>query len=117
MSINSYKDLIVWQKSMDLALQIYNTTKTFPKEEIYVITAQLRRAAVSIPSNIAEGHQRNSTKEYLSFLYIARGSNSELQTQLILCQRLGYINNNDLIVLSEEINRMINTIISKLKQL
>ena len=115
MSIKNYKELTVWQKSMDLVLEIYSITKTFPKEETYGITSQMRRAAVSVPSNIAEGHQRNSTKEYLNFLYFARGSISELQTQLFICQKLGYINTNGLIDASEEIARMINAIISKLK--
>ena len=115
MSINSYKELKVWQKSMDLVIEIYNVTKLFPKEEIYGLSSQMRRSAISIPSNIAEGYGRNSTKEYISFLHIARGSNCELQTQLLICKRLGYIIDDKIINLTEEITRMLNSMISKLK--
>ena len=116
MSVKSYKDLIIWQKSMDLVMEIYSLTKTFPREEIYGLSSQMRRAAVSIPSNIAEGHGRNSTKEYIKFLYIARGSICELQTQLILCQRMGYIDNNasHFIDTTNEISKMLNSLVNKL---
>jgi four helix bundle protein len=91
MSINSYQDLKVWQFSMDLADQIYCLTESFPKHEIYQLSSQMQRAAVSIPSNIAEGHARESTKEFLRYLSIALGSLAELETQVILAQRRVYI--------------------------
>ena len=90
--LKSYKELQVWRKSYQLCLHIYTITKTFPSDEKYGISSQLRRAAVSIPSNIAEGYGRKSIKEYLQFLYIAYGSLSELETQILLSGDLGYIN-------------------------
>jgi four helix bundle protein len=81
---NSFRDLIVWQKSMQLTVVIYGLTKAFPRDELYGLTSQIRRAAVSLPSNIAEGHGRLGTSEYRQFLGIARASNFELQTQLEL---------------------------------
>ena len=115
--INSYKELIVWQKSVDLVVEIYKLTAKLPKDELYSMTSQLRRAAVSIPSNIAEGNQRHTTKEYIKFLAIARGSNAELQTQLIICQRINYFNAKDVehcTMLSDEISKMLNAMIDKL---
>ena len=85
MRIRNYKNLLVWQKAMDLVVEIYNITKLLPKEETYCISDQLRRSAVSVPSNIAEGQSRNSVKEFIQFLAIARGSLAELETQLIIC--------------------------------
>lgn len=82
MTINSYKDLIVWQKSFELCLLIYRITKEFPKEELYGIVSQMRRAALSIPSNIAEGFSRHRKLEYIQFLHISFGSAAELETQL-----------------------------------
>ncbi|MYH63251.1 MAG: four helix bundle protein [Caldilineaceae bacterium SB0675_bin_29] len=90
-SIRSYRDLIVWQKSIDLTLRTYKLTGRFPSEERYGLTSQMRRAAASIPANIAEGHARRSTGEYLQFLGIARGSLAELETFLTLSERLGLI--------------------------
>jgi four helix bundle protein len=87
----NYQDLIAWQKAMDLVEAIYQTTKVFPKEEIYALTSQLRRAAVSIPSNIAEGQGRLSSKEFRSFLSVAHGSVREVETQIMIAQRLHYI--------------------------
>lgn len=92
MQVKSYRDLIVWQKSIDLVEMVYQATKTFPKEELYGLTNQLRRAAVSVPSNIAEGHARKSTAEFRNFLSIARGSLAEVETQLLIDRRLGYVN-------------------------
>ena len=115
MNLKSYRELTVWQKSMNMVRNIYSATYTFPKEEMYGLTSQIRRTAVSVPSNIAEGYGRNSTKEYISFLHIARGSNCELQTQLLICKRLGYIIDDKIINLTEEITRMLNSMISKLK--
>lgn len=84
MSLKSYRELLVWQKSMDLVKEIYIVTSSFPKEEMYGLTSQLRRAAVSVPSNIAEGYGRRTTKDFIGFLYFARGSVYELQTQIEL---------------------------------
>ncbi|HEV2279858.1 MAG TPA: four helix bundle protein [Acidobacteriaceae bacterium] len=86
----SYKDLTVWQKSFDLSLGIYKLTRDFPGEELYGLTSQLRRASVSIPSNIAEGYGRGSRRDYRNFVAIARGSVLELQTQLAIARELGF---------------------------
>lgn len=88
MKLKSHKELVVWQKSMDLVVLIYELTSKFPKSELFGITSQMRRAAISIPSNIAEGWGRKSSKEYLQFMSIAYGSALELETQLILSKRL-----------------------------
>lgn len=117
MQVKSYKDLIVWQKSMDLVEMIYQVTKSFPKDEQYGLTNQLRRAAVSIPSNIAEGQARNSTAEFKNFLSIARGSLAEVDTQLLIAERLGYIQPEklrEILELQIEINKMTNSLMSKL---
>jgi len=82
MTINSFRDLRVWQSGMDLVIQMYRLTQSFPHEEQYGLTSQMRRAAVSVPSNIAEGHARESSKEYLNHLSIVQGSLAELQTQI-----------------------------------
>ena len=87
----NYKDLLVWKQAMNLALEIYEVVKLFPKSEIYGLTSQMRRAAVSIPSNIAEGQARGSEKEFKLFLNIAKGSLAELETQVFLAERLEYI--------------------------
>ena len=87
----SYKDLVVWQKAMDLSVAIYQMTKTFPKDEMFGLTSQMRRAAVSIASNIAEGEGRKSKKEFSHFLAIALGSKAELETQMLLCERVGLV--------------------------
>jgi four helix bundle protein len=86
----NHKDLEVWKESMLLAKEAYLLTKSFPKEELYGITAQIRRASVSVPSNIAEGAARSSDKEFIQFLYISLGSLSELETQLLLSSDLGF---------------------------
>ena len=92
MRLRNHKDLKVWEKSIDLAEEIYKITKNFPKEESYGITSQIRRASVSISANIAEGTARNSNKEFIQFLlYIALGSLSELETELIISKRVGYL--------------------------
>ena len=87
----NYQDLIAWQKAMDLVEMVYQATEGFPREEIYGLTSQLRRASVSIPSNIAEGQGRRSSKEFMSFLSIAHGSVRELETQVLIARRLGYL--------------------------
>ncbi|MBN8576338.1 MAG: four helix bundle protein [Cytophagales bacterium] len=89
--MNNYKDLIVWQKSIDLAVKIYESTKEFPKEEMYGLTSQVRRSAVSIASNIAEGAGRNSKKEFNNFLGISNGSSCELDTQLIIANKVNFL--------------------------
>ena len=89
--IRSYKELIIWQKAMALAEATYALTEHLPKSETYGLISQIRRSVVSIPSNIAEGHARDSTREYLRFLSIATGSLAELETQLTLCERLGLL--------------------------
>ena len=91
MRSRKHHDLRVWQRAMDLVEEIYKITALFPKDELYALTNQMRRAAVSVPSNIAEGAARNGSKEFLYFLSIARGSLSELETQLQIAVRLGYM--------------------------
>jgi four helix bundle protein len=86
----SYKDLIAWQRSIQMSVAVYKATSGFPKEEMYGLSSQLRRAGVSVASNIAEGYARMSTGEYKQFLGMARGSNSEVQTQLIIARELGF---------------------------
>src|SRR6185437_2373050 len=95
MKINSYKDLIVWQKSMQLCEDIYLITKEFPKSETYGLISQLRRCSISIPSNIAEGHLRGHKNEYIQFLRVAFGSSAELETQLLIALRIGYLEDED----------------------
>jgi four helix bundle protein len=88
--MKDHKELEVWKKSMDFVLSVYALTQGFPKDELYVLTSQLRRSAVSVPSNIAEGAARNSAREFLRFLHIAQGSASEAETQILIAQRLNY---------------------------
>ena len=114
--MKSYRDLIVWQKSMKLVTQIYLITKGFPKEELYGLTPQIRRSCVSIPSNIAEGYGRNSTNDYVRFLQIASGSLYELQTQLEICLNLDYLSKQrfeEIYEQSREIERMLSSLIKK----
>ncbi len=96
MGINSFRDLRVWQMGMDLTVEVYRLTESFPRREVYGLASQAQRAGTSIPCNIAEGHARESTKEYLQHISIAQGSAAELQTQLELAQRLGYISLDEL---------------------
>lgn len=91
MPVQNYRELIEWQKAMDLVVRIYQITESFPKTETFGLTNQMRRAAVSIPSNIAEGQGRSTTKDFMHFLHIARGSLQELETQVTIAQRLGFI--------------------------
>jgi four helix bundle protein len=117
MQIKTYKDLIVWQKAMDLAEQTYKLTKGFPKEETYGLTSQLRRAVVSVPSNIAEGQARQSTAEFKNFLSIAQGSLAEVETQLLLAIRFEYLTQQQAapaLSLREEISKMLASLRSKL---
>ena len=115
--VKSYKDLIVWQKAMDLVELVYQATKRFPREELYGLTNQLRRASVSVPSNIAEGQARNSTAEFRNFLSIARGSLAEVETQLLIAERLHYIDSvklRELLNIQTEVNKMTNALMGKL---
>jgi four helix bundle protein len=116
--IKKYTDLTVWQKAMDLTAQVYELTKKLPKEEIYSLTSQIRRAAVSIPSNIAEGQARYSRKEYIHFIRIAQGSRAELETQLLLCVKIGYLTDTDIsavLNLLQEVGKMLTALIMKLR--
>jgi four helix bundle protein len=111
-----YKELKVWQKSMELVKEIYSLVKKLPKEELYVLSDQMRRAAISIPSNIAEGNGRKSHTEYARFLDIARGSQFELETQLHICIMLNYLTENETqkaFELISEVGRMLNSLIIK----
>jgi four helix bundle protein len=116
--MKTYRDLIVWQKSVHFVTLIYQITKTFPKDEVFGLVSQLRRCAVSIPSNIAEGYGRRSTNDYLRFLQIAMGSVYELQTQLEISQNLEYLSISHLrevYELSREIERMLSSLINKVR--
>lgn len=118
MYLKSYKELIVWQKSVQLVKEIFILTDSFPKSEIYGIIAQMRRAAVSIPSNIAEGYGRRSYKEYIQFFSIAYGSALELETQLIIAKELQLTSVKNFIQSEqflEEVLKMLNSMIGKMK--
>lgn len=115
--VRSYQDLRVWQRGMDLTIAVYRATDSFPREEIYCLTSQLRRASISIPSNIAEGHGRSTRREYRHFLIIARSSNQELQTQLLIAERLGFGTREvtaQALAISQEVGRMLNALLLKL---
>lgn len=115
--MNSYKDLIVWQKSMDLCVLVYEATDAFPRSELYGLTSQMRRCCVAIPSNIAEGYRRGHRAEYIQFLRVAYSSGAELETQLLIAQRLGYLVEETfgkLNGLLEEVMKMLNKLINSL---
>ncbi|BAQ62480.1 23S ribosomal protein [Geminocystis sp. NIES-3708] len=117
--VKSYRDLTVWQKSMDLVVRCYQLTSQFPKTEIYGLSSQIQRAAVSIPANIAEGKGRNYLGDYIRHLSIANGSLKELETHLLIVERLEYIKQEELKILlnkCEEIGRMLHSLIEKLSQ-
>lgn len=116
--VRSYQDLIAWQKAMDLVTEIYEVSHKFPREEIFALTSQLRRAAVSIHSNIAEGQGRSSRKEFLYFLGNAKGSLSEVETQVLIARKLDYIDDevsNSLLNLSAEVGRILNGLLASLR--
>ncbi|PYV03028.1 MAG: four helix bundle protein [Acidobacteria bacterium] len=118
MKVKKYSELIAWQKAVDLTQEVYMDTARFPKEEIYGLTSQLRRASVSIPSNIAEGQGRKSTSEFLHHLSIAYGSLMELETQLIIAERLGYLGQlafEKLMSRAAEVGRLINGLYNSLR--
>jgi four helix bundle protein len=115
--IKSFKDLRIWKKGIEIVSDIYILTKNFPKEELFSLTSQLRRSAISIPSNIAEGFKRFYNKEYKQFLFIALGSCAELETQIIIAKKLKYINENEeekLVEKLDHICRMTSSLIKKL---
>ncbi len=115
--VQGFKDLLVWQKSIDLVVSVYKLVKILPKEETYALSDQIRRAIVSVPSNIAEGFGRNSTKEYIQFLYISLGSASEVETQIIIGHRIGYFKDIEQYIENiNEIKKMLNGLISSLKR-
>ena len=117
MKSSEFRDLIVWQKAMDLAIEVYSLTKFLPKEETYALSDQLRRAAVSIPSNIAEGQGRITTKEFIRFLSMARGSLWELSTQIEICERLNYLEKSQTVPIHNhitEIAKMLNALSNSL---
>lgn len=115
--MGSYKELKVWNKAIDLVEEIYRLVKMLPQEERFALSDQMRRAAVSIPSNIAEGQERGSTKEFKHFIMIAQGSRAELETQIELCRRLGYLSSDNIVKavsLCDEISRMLRTLVKRL---
>jgi four helix bundle protein len=115
---SSYRDLLVWQKSIDLVSEVYKLTENFPKSEIYGLSSQMQRAAVAIPSNIAEGQKRAHKKEFMQFLYIAYGSGAELETQIEICKRLNKLKDLDytaIVSKLSEVMKMLNALISSLK--
>ena len=117
--MNGYRELVVWQKAMDVVELVYGLVKKLPKEEQFALATQMRRSAISIPSNIAEGNARFSAKEYIHFLSIAHGSKAELETQLLLCVRLKYATEADIVPIEamlETIGRMLGSLIKKLNQ-
>ena len=116
--VKTYKDLMVWQKALDIVSELYIVTRSFPKEEVYGLTSQMRRSAVSVASNIAEGRRRGTRKEFKKILQIAFGSGAELETQIIIAKRLTFdkkINYDSLELLLDEVMRMLNRMISTLQ--
>lgn len=116
--IDSYRDLIVWQRGMKVAEGVYLLTRQFPREEQFGLTSQMRRAAVSVPANVAEGHGRGTRAAYAGFLRISRGSLKELETHLILAKRLGITTSekvDELLFDTDEIGRMLQTLITRLR--
>ena len=113
--IKSYKDLIVWQKGYELVKQVYILTSKLPQSEIFALQSQMRRAVISIVSNIAEGSSRKTRKDYCQFIHIAYGSTSELETQLLLCKDLYKISNDKELAFITEVSKMLRAIIIKLE--
>ncbi len=117
--ITNYKDLDVWNKSITLVEKVYVITKIFPEEEKFALTNQVRRSVISIPSNIAEGWGRKSTKDYIRFLHIALGSLYELETQLIISEKINYIKDEDLqmiVLIIKDLSKMLTGLINNLKK-
>ncbi|KAB2662972.1 four helix bundle protein [Brucella tritici] len=119
MAINSYRDILVWQQAMELVTAIYKSTETWPKEEIYGLTSQVRRAAVSVPANIAEGYGRDTRGSYQQFLRIAQGSLKEVETHLLIAERLGFIESakmGPIMAMSESVGKLLRLLIRKLSE-
>jgi four helix bundle protein len=119
MSVRHYRELVVWQKGMALAKLWYGVTKSFPKDELFGMTSQIRRAATSIPANIAEGHGRSHTKEYLHHISIARGSLAELETHVILSHEVALLSETDLnacLKIADEVSRMLAALRTALRR-
>jgi four helix bundle protein len=117
--VRSYQDLIVWQKAMELVTEIYRVSQKFPKEEVFGLTSQIRRAAVSIPSNIAEGRGKFSKGDFQYFLGHARGSLSEVETQILIAKNLDYLTSteiNHIMELSSEVGRLLNGLLASIKK-
>ena len=113
--MKTHRDLDIWNEGIELVIKIYESVERFPRDERYGLIDQIKRASVSIPSNIAEGAARNSSKEFMQFLYIALGSASELETQLIISKRLGFLANEDLFERLERVKSKILGLIRHLK--
>jgi four helix bundle protein len=119
MGVRNYRDLEVWRLAMDLAEQCYQVTKSFPREELFGMTSQIRRCSVSIPANIAEGQGRQHTKEFLNFISTARGSFMELEAHLMLCRRIGLLAQADLeklLHMTDRVSRMMSGLRTSLQQ-
>jgi len=114
--LRTHKDLDVWNKAMELAGEVYSITRQLPREEIYGLTLQTRRSAISIPSNIAEGAARHSKKEFIQFLYVALGSVAELETQLMLATRMGFISDSGVFNRIERVRKMLLGLLRFLKR-
>ena len=118
-NIGDHRDLIVWQKAMNLAVAVYRATAAFPRMEAFGLTAQLRKAAASVPSNLAEGSARRTSADFLSFLHIARGSQAEVDTQIRLAMSLGYLPNRsaeELLAQTEEVGRLLTAVIHGIRR-
>lgn len=117
--MGDFKSLIVWQKSVSLVTDIYTLTEKFPKNEIFGLTSQMRRASVSIPSNISEGHSRRSSKDYIQFLKFSRGSLAELETQILISKNLNFITEKEYLEIDKktiEVSKMLNSLISSINK-
>ena len=117
-TIHSYKDLIVWQKGIDLVSAIYNLTRDFPKEEVFGLSSQIKRAAVSIPANIAEGRHRGTRKDFLQFVRIAYASGAELETEIYIAEKLGFGKKEKLNIVKNLLNeemKMLHVMVEKLR--
>ena len=119
MNLQKYEELTVWRKAMDLVVEVYGLVKSLPSEELYVLSNRMRRAAVSIPSNIAEGKERGTTKDFIKYLHIAKGSKAELETQLLICVRLDFLAQSQIQTaqgLLAEVGKMLNALIRSLSE-
>jgi len=119
MEVHGYRDLRVWQIGIDVVGQVYEVTRRFPKSEVFGLTSQIQRAVVSVPSNVAEGHARGGTREFLHFITISLGSLAELETQLIIAHRLEYVDNETLgrvLLMCNDLGKMLRALQKSLKE-